>query len=119
MPDNHPPTSQAAPKGDWLPRGWEALPSADLPLPTDTAQVAAEVLGACLTCPEVLYVSVEAHDAASALRVWVTSFTASTQQELDRLQTAHRGAVMIAMRLPPGEEAPSVGPGETLFRRCG
>ncbi len=119
MPDNHPTAPQAASPGNRLPPGWEAPLSADLSLPAGSLPVVVKLLGACLACPEVHYVSVDAADDAPALRVWVTAFTAYTQQELDRLQAAHPGAVIIAMRLPPGEEVPSVGPGETLFRRCG
>ncbi len=117
MSGDHPSAAEPASLADRFPSGWETTSPADLRRSESAVSVTTEVLAACLTRPEVRYVSVDTSGDPTALRVWVATFTAPTQQELDRLQAAHRGAVIIAMRLPPGQSEPSVGPSETLFRR--
>jgi len=105
MSGDHPSAAEPASLADRFPSGWETTSPADLRRSESAVSVTTEVLAR------------DTSGDPTALRVWVATFTAPTQQELDRLQAAHRGAVIIAMRLPPGQSEPSVGPSETLFRR--
>lgn len=88
-------------------------------LPDAAAALLRELLEACELFPEVRAVSVEHAEDGPAFRVWVTAFVAPLQLELDRLQAANRALVIIALRLPPGIDRPSVGPEELLYARAG
>lgn len=100
-----------------VPSSWHTVAHSGEPLPPEAAALLAELLEACAPYPEVRAVSIENSEDGPAFRVWVTAFLGHVQQELDRLQAAHRSLIIIAMRLPPEASLPNVGPAETLYAR--